>query len=90
MKERVTIKIKEKDGSEREATVLLYFKITEFNKEYVIYTYGEKDENNLQVIHTSSLTYDKNGINFETIGTDEEWTRIKEIMKSVIRSNRED
>lgn len=89
MKERVKINIKNRDGQEQEATVLLYFKLTEYNKEYVIYTYGEKDENDLQIVYTSSLSYDKDGINFETIETDEEWMKIKEIMKSVIRSNRE-
>lgn len=89
MRDRVKINIKSKDGQEKGATVLLYFKLTEYNKEYVIYTYGEKDENNLQVVYTSSLTYDKNGINFEDIKNDEEWMKIKDIMKSVIRANRE-
>lgn len=90
MKEKVKLTIVDKNGKEREATILLYFKLTEFDKEYVVYTYGEVDANDLETIYTSTVI--KGGINgteFGEVETEEEWTKIKEVMKAVIRSNKE-
>lgn len=89
MKEKVKLTIVDKNGKEREATILLYFKLTEFDKEYVVYTYGEVDANDLETIYTSTVVRDNNNIEFGEVATDEEWIKIKEVMKAVIRSNKE-
>lgn len=89
MKEKVKLKIVDKEGNEREATILLYFKLTEFNEDYVVYTYGEVDANDLETIYTSTvIRKDGHGIEFGEVATEEEWIKIKEVMKAVIRSNR--
>lgn len=90
MKEKVKLTIVDKNGQEREATILLYFKLTEFNKDYVVYTYGEVDANDLETIYTSTvITNKENDMEFGEVATEEEWIKIKEVMKAVIRSNKE-
>lgn len=78
----------DKNGNEKTATILLYFKLTEFNKEYVVYTLGE-EANDLEKVYTSTIVKNDDGIVLETIETDEEWLQIKQLMKTIIKSNRE-
>lgn len=90
MEEKVKLTIVDKNGQEREATILLYFKLTDFDKEYVVYTYGEVDTNGLETVYTSTVIENETGsIEFGEVATDEEWTRIKEVMKTAIRANKE-
>ncbi len=86
--ERVKINIMSKDGVEKEATVLLYFRLTEFEKDYVVYTYGETDANGLETLYTSTVVDTEDGRVFDKIESDKEWKKIKEVMKSVIKANR--
>lgn len=90
MKEKVKLIIADKNGQEKEATILLYFNLTEFNKDYVVYTYGEVDTNDLETIYTSTVMKNDQGeMEFKEVATEEEWIKIKEVMKAVIRSNKE-
>lgn len=86
--DKTKINIMTKDGEEKEATVLLYFRLVEFQKDYVVYTYGEKDQNGLEILYTSTVIETEDGLVFEKIDSDKEWTKIKEVMKSVIKANR--
>lgn len=85
---RVKMNIITKDGTEKEATILLYFHLTEFHKDYVVYTFGEVDSNNLEIVYTSVVEDNLDGRVFKDIETNEEWSKIKEVMKSVIKDNR--
>jgi len=84
-----SVKIRNKDDVLVDATILLYFELPKYNKEYAVYTYGEKSESGLDVNYVSTVVKTKNEILFNPIETTEEWQKIKEVMKSVIKLNRE-
>lgn len=83
------MKIKNQNNVLVDATVLLYFELPKYNKEYAVYTYGEKSESGFDVNYVSVINRTETGIVLNPVETDEEWNQIKEIMKTVIKSNRE-
>lgn len=88
-KELDKITVEKADGTVAEADVLLYFNLKDNGKDYIIYTFNEKDEKDLVTVYTSEVVKDGDGYRFEDIESDEVWTRIKEVMRSVIKSNKE-
>ncbi len=90
--ENEKIMIKGEDGSEKLADVLLYFTLKENGKDYIIYTFNEKDKNGMVVVYSSRVESDPNNpddIRITGIDTEEEWTKIKDIMRKVIKANGE-
>ena len=86
------IMIKGEDGTERLADVLLYFTLKEKGKDYIIYTFHEKDKNGMVVVYSSRVEEDltnQNNIRITGIETEEEWAKIKDIMRQVIKANKE-
>lgn len=88
-KELDKITVEKADGTVAEADVLLYFNLKDNGKDYIIYTFNEKDDKDLVTVYTSEVVKDGAGYRFEDIESDEVWTRIKEVMRSVIKSNKE-
>ncbi len=74
------------DGSKEEVEVLLAFKFNDNNKEYVIYTKNEVDENGNVTIYISNVVKDGNRITLSTVADDEEWTRIKNVLRELSKS----
>lgn len=83
------IKIKNQNNVLVNATVLLYFKLPKYDKEYAVYNYGEKSESGYDVNYVSMVNRTEAGIELNPVETEEEWNQIKEIMKMVIKTNRE-
>ncbi len=81
-----TITVIDQNGQEREAEVITDLKLPEFNKEYIIYTFNEKDENNMLTLYVSVLVEKDGMYTFEDVESDEEWTRLKEIMKAMAQA----
>lgn len=93
--EQDNISIADENGKERMAEVLLYFSFEdseteeEEKAEYVIYTFHEVDENNLVILYSSILEKAENGdILLKDIESDEEWTRIKSVMRHLIKTGK--
>jgi uncharacterized protein YrzB (UPF0473 family) len=86
MKEKGTVIVIDKDGTEREAEVLSIFKIEKFNKDYILYTFNEKNENDMIKIYASTLIVKEDMYSFEAISTPEEWAAIKDIMRQMAQS----
>ena len=66
------------DGSVDEVEFLLSFKFTDNNKEYMIYTKNESDDNGNVTIYVASV--ERNGDSDPKLGgvdSEDEWTRIK-------------
>ncbi len=78
-----------KTGEEREADVLLMFKLEENGPDYLIYTFNEEDDKGLVKVYTSMFKKTEEGVSLENIQTEEEWTKIKEVMRKAINDNRE-
>lgn len=71
------------DGSKEEVEVLLAFKFNDNNKEYVIYTKNEIDENGNVTIYISNVTRNGNNATLSTVSDDNEWTRIKNVLREL-------
>lgn len=84
------IMIETEDGEKREAEALLYFTLDEFDKEYILYTFNEEDDNGLITMHAATVSRQDGEIIFDNVETDEEWKKIKEVMKYAIKEGQEE
>ena len=72
------------DGSIDEVEVLLSFKFTDTNTEYMVYTKNETDDNGNVTIYVASLIRkDDSDPVLGGVDTDEEWSRIKNVLKEL-------
>ena len=72
------------DGSIDEVEVLLSFKFTDTNTEYLIYTKNETDENGNVTIYVASVDRSDGGDpRLGTVDSEDEWTRIKSVLKEL-------
>lgn len=74
------------DGTKEEVEVLLAFKFNDNNKEYVIYTKNEVDDNGNVTIYISNVTRNGNNVTLSTVADDNEWTRIKNVLRELSKS----
>ena len=74
------------DGTKEEVEVLLAFKFNDNNSEYVIYTKNEVDDNGNVTIYISNVTRIANDITLSTVSDDNEWTRIKNVLRELSKS----
>lgn len=74
------------DGTEEEVEVLLAFEFKDNNKEYVIYTKNEEDENGNVTIYISNVVKDGDKVSLTTVADDNEWTRIKNVLRELSKS----
>lgn len=74
------------DGTKEEVEVLLAFKFNDNNKEYVIYTKNEVDDNGNVTIYISNVTRDSEGVTLTTVADDNEWTRIKNVLRELSKA----
>ena len=82
------MKVINEKGEEVEAEVLLYFSLESTGKDYILYTFGEVDEQNMETIHASILEKSSDGYNLETM-SDDDWETVKELMREIIRNEGE-
>lgn len=81
-KEMITIK--EKDGTDREAELVLCFESEDTGKKYAIYTFNETDDNGMVALYSSIANETDEKTTFENIESEEEWAMVKEVMKKII------
>ncbi len=74
------------DGQTEQVEVLLSFKFNDNNLEYVIYTKNEKDENGNVTIYVSNVTRNGDNATLTTVSDDNEWTRIKNVLRELSKA----
>ena len=74
------------DGTSEVVEVLLSFKFNDNNKEYVIYTKNEVDENGNVTIYVSSVNRNGQEVTLTTVADDSEWTRIKDVLRELSKN----
>jgi len=74
------------DGSVDEVELLLSFEFNDTKKEYVVYTKNETDENGNITIYVSSVNRSGSTPKLGSIETDEEWSRIKDVLRELSKS----
>lgn len=75
------------DGSIDEVEVLLTFQFDDTKKEYVIYTKNETDESGNVTIYVASITRTDNGPKLGNVESDEEWSRIKDVLRELSKND---
>lgn len=81
-----TMVVLDESGNEKEAEVLSAFSVKKYNKNYILYTLNEVDENEMIKIYASELIEKDNMYSLGAIESDEEWAAVKEVMKEVAKS----
>ena len=82
-KELITIISEE--GKEEQVEVVVAFKFKDTNQEYIVYTKNEKDSNGNVTVYVSRIV-EENGISkLEGIDDDDEWTRIKAVLRELAK-----
>ena len=81
------IELKKANGEIIKAELISYFEHIPTSKKYIFYTLNEKVENELVKMYVSEVS---DNATLSDKMTDEEWTNIKEIMKSNLTANNND
>lgn len=79
------INVKKSNGEEAEAEVLLCFELKKTGKKYILYTFNEVDDKNMETINASILNENEKGYQLDRIPEDE-WKEVKEVMREIIRN----
>ncbi len=86
MEDKKMMTITLENGTKEEVELLLSFKFNDNNKEYVIYTKKETDDNGNVTIYVSSVTRVENEVTLGTITEDSEWSRIKDLLRELSKN----
>ena len=86
MEEKKMITLTLENGTKEELELLLSFKFNDNNKEYIIYTKNETDENGNVTIYVSNVTRVLDDITLNTISDDNEWSRIKDLLRELSKN----
>jgi len=81
-----TIIVLDESGNEKEAEILSAFTVKKYNKNYILYTLNEVDENEMVKIYASELIEKDDMYSLGAIESDEEWAAVKEVMKEIAKS----
>jgi len=77
------------DGSEKEATCISLIKIEELDKMFLTYTFGEQDDNGMEVIHVSRYEEKEDNSIELTEVEPSDWEIIKDYLREVIKDEEE-
>ena len=72
------------NGVNQAAELISYFELVNTGKKYVFYTLNETVENNLVKMYAASATNNGNVFTLEPEMSDEEWTTLKMVMKTIL------
>lgn len=76
--------IKNSRGQQMQADVILTFKLDTNNQKYIVYTFNERDNENIKT-YVSKIREENNEVYFDTITDEEEWKMVKNaIMDEII------
>ncbi len=87
MENKKMITITLENGIKEDVELLLSFKFNDNNKEYVIYTKNETDDNGNVTIYVSSVTRVGDDVTLGTVSDDTEWSRIKDLLRELSKND---
>lgn len=86
LQDKKIMSITNEDGSVEDVEIIVAFEFTDLNKEYVVYTKNEVDANDNVTIYISSVLGVENGeALLGGVDTDEEWSRIKDVLRELAK-----
>ena len=80
-----TLRINKLDGTFEEVEEVVSFEFNDTKKRYVIYTKNEKVQNGNITIYVTEVVTDIHGTRFLGVSTDEEWARIKDVLRELAK-----
>ena len=84
--EKKIMSIVAEDGSIEEVEVILAFEFKDTNKEYVIYTKTEKDENDNITVYVSHVDRSSGEPRLLGVEDEDEWNRIKDVLRELSKA----
>ena len=85
MEDKKTLTINKLDGSTEEVEEIVSFEFNDTKKRYVVYTKNEVDQNGNVTIYVTEVVTDEHGTRFLGVSTDEEWMRIKDVLRKLAK-----
>lgn len=82
------VKITRENGEIFEADLICFFELVDVSKKYVFYTLNETVENGLIKMYVTEVN--AKGAVLDQDMTDEEWLKLKSIMKSMLKEEKID
>lgn len=83
--EKKYIEFIEENGEKTKAELLLSFSYQD--SKFVVYTFGEKDTNDMMIVYSSKVLETESGKKLEK-PTSEEWSAIKDIMNKIVKEGK--
>ena len=84
--EKKIMSIINEDGQSEEVEVILAFEFKDTNKEYVIYTKNEKDENDNITVYVSHVDRSSGEPRLLGVEDEDEWNRIKDVLRELSKA----
>jgi len=75
------------NGQIDQVELLLSFEFNDTKKEYAVYTRNEVDENGNVTIYVSSVDRSGDTPKLGSVESDEEWTRIKNVLRELSKTD---
>lgn len=85
MNEKRILTIVKPDGSKEEVEEVISFEFDDTKKQYLVYTKNEVDEIGNMTIYVTEVKKDNEGYKFLGVSSDEEWNRIKAVLRTLIK-----
>lgn len=84
--EKKVMSIVSNDGAIEDVEVIVAFEFKDNNKEYVVYTKNEKDENGNVTVYVSNI--DRSGDEPKLVGVENEneWNKIKDVLRELSKT----
>lgn len=84
--EKKKMSIVAEDGSIEEVEVILAFEFKDTQKEYVIYTKNERDENDNVTVYVSNVDRSSGEPKLLGVEDEEEWNRVKDVLRELSKA----
>lgn len=83
--EKKIMTIVNEDGSVEEVEVILAFEFKDNQKEYVIYTKNEQDDNGNITVYVSNVNRETGEPKLFGVESESEWNRIKDVLRELAK-----
>ena len=85
MNEKRILTINKADGTSEQVEEVISFEFDDTKKQYLVYTKNEVDETGNMTIYVTEVRKDNDGYKFLGVSTDDEWDRIKAVLRTLIK-----
>ena len=83
MENKKMLSIIKEDGTTEQVELIICFNFKDTGKEYAVYTRNEKDDKGNTTIYVSSVDRSGDVAKLGGVESDEEWNRIKNVLKEL-------